>query len=406
MDGTRDSWSRRAWAVVIAAGLLLAAVAPPAIADKPLDIDITAHRGAALMAPENTAAGYAFAQRARATFIEVDVQLSADGIPVLFHDAELTRTTNVAQVFPDRTSYAVGDFTWDELQQLDAGSWFDDDFAGEHIPRLSDAIHYGIRGSGVNIELKDPENSPGVEQAVADELASDRRWQALERRGRLVVSSFDIPSLATFHELVPDVPTSGIGSVPDAATLTDYAAWMATWTTNYREMAPEDVDRVHAAGMELVVYTVDSPDHMADVIDLGVDGIVTDVPQVLRRITYGRDPLPEANGLVVSEIVANVPGSDLQPETGEDVVLTNTTGAPVDVDGYYLIDAVANRLIVGPGYVIPPGGSLRVFTGPGTNTADRYYNDFGDNVLNNGGESVALYTADRVLIDLAASYAQ
>lgn len=403
MHGTRHTRLVGLWAVGAAIVLVLGTFAP-ATADAPSEVYTVAHRGAAAMAPENSPAGLDFARHTRSRYIEVDVQLSADGVPVIIHDTTLNRTTDVEQVFPDRESYAVGEFTWEELQQLDAGSWYHVDFAGERIPRLEEVIEYARSKAGINIELKDPVLSPGVEAVVADVLAADDRWLALNQRGGLVVSSFDIDSLAVFHQLAPHVPASGIGGVPDDATLADYATWMASWTTNYRTMADDAVDRVHATEMEFVVYTVNSPEHMEAMIDLGVDGIVTDAPQVLQRIRFGFDPLPDANGLVVTEVVADVPGSDIQPEIGEHVVLMNTTDQPIDVDGWFLLDAVANRLDVGPGYVVPPGGTLRVYTGPGTNTSDRYYNDFGRNVLNNNGDSIAVFTPDRILIDLFAYY--
>jgi glycerophosphoryl diester phosphodiesterase len=357
------------------------------------------------MTPENTHAGFAYARNTRAQLIEIDVQLSADGEPVLVHDVGLTRTTNATEVFPDRESYQVGDFTWAELQQLDAGSWYHPDFAGERIPHLDDIITYARRGVGVNIELKSPHLSPGVEQAVADVLAGDGRWHALNKRGGLVVSSFDLDSLATFHDLRPDVPASGVGVVPgDDATLESYATWMDSWTTNYRTMDPEDVARVQSTGLDFIVYTVNSADHMAKMIDLGVDGIVTDTPQVLQRVKFGRDPLPDAAGLVVDHVVADVPGADCIADVGEHLVLRNVTSEPINVDGWYLLDAVANRLELGDGYVVEPGGTLAVYTCGGTNTDERYYNDLGRNVLNNNGDSIAVFTPDRNLVELYAYY--
>lgn len=380
-------------------------VSPVASADACLDVDTTAHRGAAGVAPENTRAGFDFARHTRAEYIEVDVQLSEDGVPVLVHDATLRRTTDVEEVFPNAESYAVGDFTWTELQQLDAGSWYHEDFTGEGIPRLEEAIEYARSSAGINIELKDPDASPGVEQVVADVLEEDARWGALEKRDRLVVSSFDIDSLEIFHNIDPSVPLSGIGLVPtDDVTLDSYAEWMVAWTTNYRSLDPEDVDRVQDTGMDLTVYTVNSVEHMMDVIELGVDGVVTDYPQVLQALKCGKDPLPDANGVVISSVLGDAPGSDLTYNEGEYVELTNTTADPVDVTGWYLLDAVANRLEVGPGYVIEPGATLRVYAGPGDNSDTRYYNDLGRNVLNNNGDSVALFTTERDLVSLYAYY--
>lgn len=395
----------RAALSAFAVAIPLAVGSPAASAAACLDVDTTAHRGAAGVTPENTEAGFDFARHTRSEYIELDVQLSEDGVPVLIHDAGLTRTTDVEQVFPDADSYAVGDFTWAELQQLDAGSWYHEDFAGERIPRLEDAIEYARSGAGINIELKDPDSSPGVEQVVADVLAADPRWHALEQRDGLIVSSFDIDSLETFHEIDASVPLSGIGLVPaDDASLDSYAEWLEGWTANYRTLAPEDVERVQDAGLELTVYTVNSVEHMTNVIDLGVDGIVTDYPESLQNLKCDRDPLPDANGVVVSDVLGDAPGNDLTYNNGEYVELTNTTAEPVDVTGWYLLDAVANKLVVGPGYVIEPGETLRVYTGPGDNTENRYYNDRGSNVLNNNGDSVALFTTERDLLSLYAYY--
>jgi glycerophosphoryl diester phosphodiesterase len=391
--------------VAVAAILGLAGVPRSTAAGPPVGVDTTAHRGAAAMAPENTHAGFDYARHTRAEFIEIDVQLSADRVPVLVHDATLARTTNAIEVFPGRESYRVGEFTWAELQQLDAGSWYHPDFARERIPRLEEVIVHARSGAGINIELKDPADSPGVEQVVADVLAADDRWHALNRRGGLVVSSFDLESLASFHALRPDVPVSGIGPVPsDDAALASYAIWMDSWATNYRTMDPADVVRVQAAGLRLIVYTVNSVEHMRQMIDLGVDGIVTDAPQVLQRVKFGFEPLPDARGLVVDHVLADAPGSDITFDAGEYVALRYTTDRPIDVDGWFLLDAVANRLDLGPGYVIPPGGTLQVHTGGGNNAENRYFNDFGRNVLNNDGDSVAVFTPERRLVELHAYY--
>ncbi len=72
------------------------------------------------------------------------------------------------------------------------------------------------------------------------------------------------------------------------------------------------------------------------------------------------------------------------------------------MSGYLLQDAVINRLVVGEGYTMAPGATLRVYTGPGTNTEDRYYNDFGRNLLNNTGDSIAVFTPQLRLLDLYA----
>lgn len=397
-----------ALAVGMTAGFPAAAGADPADAGAgPASELITiGHRGSAGLAPENTLAGIDLAHEHGPDFIEIDVQLSADGVPVMMHDATVARTTNVEEVFPDRAGDPVTSFTYQELRQLDAGSWYGEQFAGERIPTLHEVLEHAYP-LGVVIELKDPASSPGLVDVVVDELATDPRWDELAARSRLTAISFDWGAVREFHDRRPDLPVMPLGAVPASdAELAATAQWADAWGTNYRTLDPADADRVHAAGLRLNVYTVNSPEHMDRVRDLGVDMITTDFPGVLEAVLAGTDPFPGANGIGISTVVGNAPGDDVQPEHGEHVVLTNTSGRPVNVGGYSLADAVINRLVVGPGYLLLPGGELRVYTGPGTNRRDprdgRYYQDFGRAVLNNGGDSVAVFTPDGTLVDIYA----
>lgn len=378
-----------------------AAAQPEPTADAP---QVIAHRGSGGTSPENTVASFRDGRTSRAEFFEIDVQLSADGVPFLFHDADGGRTTDVAEVFPDRAEDPITSFTWDELSQLDAGSYFGVQYTGERIPHLNDAAAQARGNIGVNVEIKSPESSPGVEQVLAEAIATERHWQRLLESDRLVVSSFDEESLRTFHELAPEVPLLQVGEVPDDATLASWAEFATTVVTNYRTLDPADVARVHDAGLALSVYTANAPEAWAQLTDLGVDSIITDFPAALVRFQRGAAPVPAANGIEVADVVADVPGPDLTPEVGEHVVLTNTSDRAIDVSGYVLQDAVIHRLVVGEGYVIPPGGELRVYTGPGTNTDTAYYNDYGANVLNNNGDSIAVMRPmpSLVLLDLYA----
>lgn len=363
---------------------------------------IVGHRGSAGLSPENTVAGFEQARNHGADLFEVDVQLSSDGEIFLFHDATGTRTSNVAEVFPERAGDPITSFSAAELDQLDAGSYFGGSFAGEPIPDLRDAALVTNPRTGINIELKSPENSPGVEAKLAEALGEKRYWQRLIARNQIVVSSFDETSLRTFHDLMPQIPVLLIGAVPDDAGLAALAGWADGLVTNYRVLDPADVARVQAAGLTLDVYTVNSMDAMQQMTALGVDSIITDFPGVLSALQTGQNPLPDATGIEVSTVVADPPGNDVQPENGEYVLLTNTGNAAVDVSGYVLQDAVINRLTVGSGYVLNPGSELRVYTGPGTNTAERYYNNRTTAVLNNTGDSLAVFTPGGAFVDLYA----
>lgn len=395
------------WLAAAPGMALLLAVATPLEASHALDCGtdpaIVGHRGAGGTSPENTLAGVRDARSSGAEVVEVDVQLSADGVPFIFHDATGGRTSDVAEVFPDRAGDPITSFTWEELQQLDAGSYFSQRYAAEGVPHLDD-VAQTVAGSPlvVNIELKAPEDSPGVEAVLAERLQNDPFWQRLVERDQVVVSSFDEVSLKTFHDLMPDIPVLQIGTIPDDATLERWAGYVDGVVTNYRTFDPADLERIDALGLDLSLYTLNSTDAVSAAAELCVDEIITDFPREMARLLDGIPALPQANGIVVSDVEDNPDGSDLQPENGEYVELTNTSQRTIDVSGYLLQDAVINRLTIADGYVIEPGGTLRVYTGPGTNTEDRYYNDLGRNVLNNTGDSVAVYTPELRLVDLYA----
>jgi len=369
------------------------------------DPTIVGHRGSGGTSPENTIASVRDARRSGAEITEVDVQLTADGVPFIFHDATGGRTSDVEEVFPDRAGDPITSFTWAELQQLDAGEYFAKRYDGEPVPHLNDVAR-AVAGSPltVNIEIKSPEDSPGVEAALAEALQTDPFWKRLVERDQVVVSSFDETSLTTFHELMPELPVLQIATeVPDDdATLERWAGFADGLVTNYRFLDPADVDRVRSFGLDLALYTLNSPEAVLEAADLCVDQVITDFPTQMVRLLEGRDPFPQANGIEVNHVLGDAPGDDLTPENGEYVELINTSDRAIDVSGYILQDAVINRLVVGDGYVLAPGATLRVYTGPGTNTEDRYYNDLGRAVLNNDGDSIAVYTPQLRLLDLYA----
>ncbi|MEX5301679.1 glycerophosphodiester phosphodiesterase family protein [Kocuria sabuli] len=382
----------------LSAASVLTAAAPAAAvpdAERPL---VIGHRGAAGTAPENTVAAFKDARAAGADYLEVDVQLSADGVPFLFHDSTPARTTDVEDVFPGRENDPVTSFTWAELQQLDAGSYFGARFAGERIPHFDDAARIATVNTGVYIEIKSPKNSPGIEQVVADALAEDEVWAKLLEAGKVTVIGFDEGSNRVFAGLAPEVPLQQLtGSVPDAATIGRWAGFVDSIGTDYRALDADGVARVDAAGLDLGVYTVNSPEAVQHVLDLGVDMVTGDFPVQTGRLLGGRDPYPADHGVEISGAVNDVPGDDVRYGTGEHVVLANTGTRTVDVSGWLLRDAANNVLTVGEGYELVPGARLRVRTGPGTGTGDAFHHGGTSSVLDNGGDSVALWTDEGTL---------
>ncbi len=226
-----------------------------------------AHRGAGRLAPENTLAAFRVGAAHGWRAFECDVKLSADGVPFLLHDSTLERTT------PERGS--AGERPWAELARIDAGSWHSRAFAGEPIPSLDAIARYVLRnGFALNIEIKP---TPGSEQrtgrAVAE--AAARLWQ-----GAAVVpllSSFRPEALLGAREAVPALPRALLvdtlwdGWFEMAQTLGCVAV-----VANYNLVDEALVARLHGAGQRALVYTVNDPAPAQRLVQMGIDGIISD----------------------------------------------------------------------------------------------------------------------------------
>ncbi|HEY8454158.1 MAG TPA: glycerophosphodiester phosphodiesterase family protein [Actinopolymorphaceae bacterium] len=365
------------------------------------DVIVVAHRGASGTAPENTLIALQEAARLGADFAEVDVVLSKDGVPVLAHDLTLQRTTNVAEVFPERATCNVSEFTLAELRTLDAGSWFDPRFAGARIPTLREALRvFRDVQLGLWMELKSPHLHPRLAEAVAEVLrTTPGGWLSASDRSRwLTVTSFDFDVLADFaREIDHAVPIGGIAEhVPDDATLRELAGWMDYFVPNYRKLQPGDIVRIRAAGLKTAFWTPNDPAAAAGLVARGADALIQNYPAVAREIVAGRPPLGQRGPVAIERVVGDVPG-------GEHVIIRNTSREPVDVSGWYLRDDPGYRLEIGEGYVIPPGETLEVYVGHGVDTSTSYHNGLDRTVFSKDGDSVALHRSDGSIVDLAGN---
>ncbi|SDX19122.1 glycerophosphodiester phosphodiesterase family protein [Paenibacillus sp. CF384] len=208
-----------------------------------------AHRGASGLAPENTMA--AFREALSFPFvqwIELDVQLSKDGIPVVIHDDSLRRTARVAG--------RVHEFTAEQLGKMDAGSWFDKSFAGEGIPTLQQVADATIGRCRLNVELKTYGNRyPGMEKKVVELLYKN----GLQHDA--VITSFDREALRTVRELTKEVRT---GLILDASpwTLTmDLERLGANFlSVGYTRVTDQLLASMRAARVDVMAWTVnDAP---------------------------------------------------------------------------------------------------------------------------------------------------
>ena len=240
-----------------------------------------AHRGASGIAPENTLVAVRAAIAAGADCVEIDVRRTADRALVLHHDATLTRTTNVCEVYPDRAPWRVSDFTLAELSRLEAGSWLSPAYDGEPVPTLERVLDT-LCGSRVNLllELKEPSEQPGV---VA-ELASELRLQASRPFApRVLVQSFDHQAMALFKAYEPGFDVGLIGK-PRRGRLRELATWAAAVNPNHNSVEAGYVEAVRATGMRCMVWTPNSVRALRRAVGLGVDAITTDHPAQLRAL--------------------------------------------------------------------------------------------------------------------------
>ncbi|WP_158738686.1 glycerophosphodiester phosphodiesterase family protein [Alteribacillus sp. YIM 98480] len=231
-----------------------------------------AHRGASGYAPENTLAAFVKAVEMKAEMIELDVQMSKDGELVVIHDTTVDRTT-------DGTG-AIKDLTYEEIAELDAGSFFSEEFAGEKIPTLGEVLDQFRGRTGILIEIKSPYLYPEIEQKVADELTS--RNMDKPNNNKIIVQSFDHQSMKTFQSILPSVPVGVLLSYsPDGISdeqLSDFARYAEYVNPNKDMMDADLLERIHEFGMESHPWTVRDQESADLLLQLGVDGIITDFP--------------------------------------------------------------------------------------------------------------------------------
>jgi len=285
---------------------------------------VVAHRGASYLAPEETRPAFLLARELGADYLEFDVQRSGDGVLIALHDDDLSRTTDVAQVFPGREKDTVDKFTFAELQRLDAGSWFNRQFPdrarasfkGLRILRLEDIIEIAESGPGqpgIYIETKAALRFPGIERQLVDALVSHGwiRGSGSKDRARLIFQSFEPESLVRLKELAPDVPRlllidevmtsreSWEGLVKKAATIgAGIGTWGYRWAfgphwsmrdapARYVATWPWYTGQAHRAGLFVHPWTIDDRWEMWMVTLSGADGVFTNRAELALTV-YGR----------------------------------------------------------------------------------------------------------------------
>ncbi|MEU0101587.1 glycerophosphodiester phosphodiesterase family protein [Streptomyces sp. NPDC006267] len=282
--------STTAAALLGAGALLLPADRPetPERRDAPV---VVAHRGASGYAPENTLAAADAADALGIDWVENDVHRTRDGELVVLHDTSLKRTTDVEQVFPDRAPWAVKDFTAAEIAKLDAGSWFGAQFAGARVPTLTQFLDRLERNrQKLLLEIKSPAAYPGIERDIIRVLGRSGWLDRSHVRSRLVIQSFGADSVKKVHTLRPDVTTGFLGT-PAVADLPSYAAFTDQINPSYATIGADYVAAVqrlkgpHGKRLRVNTWTVNKAADAVKARDMGVDGIITNFPDVVRDAT-------------------------------------------------------------------------------------------------------------------------
>lgn len=231
---------------------------------------LIAHRGGSLEAPENTMASFRHAVEVGMRSVELDVQMTRDGALVVIHDSTLDRTT-------DGTG-AISSYTLEELQRFDAGAKFDPQYAGERIPTLRAVLELCVEaGVGVVIELKEPRLYPGIVLKVAA-LVGEMWTRGSEN---IWCISFDHASIREMRQLDPAVPLGYLYPPGEHFGEADSVVQAVCPYFGSALQYPEDVARAHELGKFVFVYTVDDPEDIRRLAEIGVDGMVTDRPAAL-----------------------------------------------------------------------------------------------------------------------------
>lgn len=237
------------------------------------------HRGAARHAPENTLSGMRTGALQGALWVELDVKLTRDGVPILMHDDDLDRTTD------GHGPVAAMDFA--DIRCLDAGSWFGPDFRGEKVPTLAEAIQAAaLLDIGLNLEIKPcpgrDEQTAGVALSMALTL-----WPA--DRPPPLISSFSISALQMARTVAPHWPRGYLmdEEPADWAAIADRLE-ASTINVNARRQSADSIKALRATGRPVLAYTVNDAADARRLFQWGVAGIFTDTPQGLFQGLTGK----------------------------------------------------------------------------------------------------------------------
>lgn len=235
------------------------------------DRAVLAHRGASRQAPENTLAAFELAVSQGADAIELDVETCAGGDLVVIHDATVDRTTD--------GSGKVSKLPLQAIRELDAGSWFDPRFKGESVPTLDEVLEAVGKRIFINIELK---NYTSWFDDLAEKVALSVKRHGLEKQ--VLFSSFNPFNFRVIKRHLPKSPVGllafrGFAS-PWFVDLVRKLAPFDSLNPHHLDVSPQLIEHNHKAGMPVFAYTVNDAADIRRLLDAGMDGVITDDPEL------------------------------------------------------------------------------------------------------------------------------
>lgn len=239
---------------------------------------VIAHRGASAYYPENTMAAFKGAVEMDAEMIELDIMLSRDGVPVVFHDATLDDHTD--------GNGKLEHYTLEQLKQLDAGAWRSPRFSGQRIPTLEEVLEFARGKIALNIEIKTEAVTDNLKGGVEEKAIKLVRKYDME--DHVLFSSFDYRAVSHLKELAPDIPAALLYSSPHSGNmlpselLQKYGA--DAFNCHYSELTRKRLRDIRENEIPVFVYTVNRKRRMRKLIKMGVRGIFSDKPDVLRQV--------------------------------------------------------------------------------------------------------------------------
>lgn len=233
---------------------------------------VIAHRGNSAVAPENTLMAFEAAARAGADLIEIDLQVTKDGIAVVIHDDDVARTTDGRG--------RIEELEHAHVAGLDAGGWFAHAYRGARVPSGAELMEFFVAhpGLGLLAEFKG-------RWSTADARTVTDAVEAAGLGERVIVQSFDTATVQVLRDVAPDLARGLlVEDLPDNLLRT--CASLAVMTCNPRGdlllEQPGLVEALHGEGLRVVPWTLNEPAHWTVAVDLGVDAIITDRPDRLR----------------------------------------------------------------------------------------------------------------------------